>query len=94
MTHCVRVASKAPGRLRPIQPMTVGPTANATSAPTRIAAWITVMTIAVRRIFQNGRVSSTPLIRFIASMIAENKLDASQSVTNNPIDKRPTLGFS
>ena len=50
--------------------------------------------MAVRRTFQNGRVSWTPMIRFTASMTATNRLAESQSRATSPNEMMPVGAVS
>ena len=65
-----------------------------TTTTIRIVAWLNVMTTAIMRCFQHGRVSSTPMIRFMASMIETNTLDDSQRIASRPKEIRPVGGCS
>ena len=58
--HWTTVASRAAGELQPIQVTSSGQATTASSAPIRMTAWTTVITIAVNRSFQKDRVSVTP----------------------------------
>ena len=49
--------------------------------------------MAISRTFQNGRVSWTPTIWFMASMMATNRLDDSQSKATRPNEMMPVGGF-
>jgi hypothetical protein len=59
-----------------------------------MAAWLRVMIMAIRRTFERGRISWTPMIRFMASTTATNRLAESQSRAARPNVMIPAGGFS
>jgi len=64
-----------------------GQTRVVTNAAIKMGAWLSVMNMAVKRIFQNGRVSRAPMIRFMTFITATNKLAESQSRATRPKDR-------
>ncbi len=80
--------------LNPSQARIWGQARNVPTETIKIAAWLTVMSIAISRRFQNGRVSWTPRITFIASMMPTNKLEDNQRRAARPKEIMPVGGCS
>ncbi len=76
----------------PSQRRICGQARNVPTQTIKIAAWLTVMSIAISRRFQNGRVSWTPRITFIASMMASNELEDNHSKAASPNEMIPAGG--